>query len=256
MALLWNYNIFNKNPITFTWWDSLSGIVGLRYNWNKSWTGRFYGENWIVTVADRCWVPNGYSAPYSWKLPPKTGGLWSNVWAKWAGSFTWFGALWVNIESTIEWLGEIADANLWLILSAVATLSGIGWLSADVVGSLNAAATLAGNWDFTASLGALAGAVATLSGTGTLTSDTIANASLSADIYVNQSQASVQELVYWVWNALAANYNTSGTMGEAAQAAWSGSWGWLTPTQATQLANTIKHWDLILHLGKKISTIL
>lgn len=256
MALLWNYNIFNKNPIQYTWWDSLSGIVGLRYNWNRSWTGRFYGENWVVWVADRCWVPNGYAAPYSWKLPPKSGGLWSNVWAKWAGSFTWSGALWMNMESTIEWLGEIADANLWLILSAVATLSGIGWLSADVRGALQASATLAGQWDFTASLGALAGAVATLSGTGTFTSDIIAKASLSADIYVNQSQASVQEFVYWVWNALAANYNTSGTMGEAAQAAWGGSWGWLTPTQATQLANTIKHWDLILHLGKKISTIL
>ena len=63
----------------------------------------------------------------------------------------------------------------------------------------------------------MAGAVATLSGNGTITSDIIAKASLSADIYVNQSEASVQQIVDGVWNALATNYNTSGTMGEAAQ---------------------------------------
>lgn len=143
----------------------------------------------------------------------------------------WYGALWVNIESTIEWLGEITDANLWLILSAVATLSWLGWLTADVVGALNAAATLAGNWDFTASLGALAGVVATLSGTGTLTSDIIAKASLSADIYVNQSEASVQQIVDGVWNALASQYNTSGTMGEIAQTGWGGGGGWATAAQ-------------------------
>lgn len=42
-------------------------------------------------------------------------------------------------------------------------------------------------------------------------------ASMSADIYVNQSEASVQQIVSGVWNAVATEYNTSGTMGEAAQ---------------------------------------
>lgn len=32
--------------------------------------------------------------------------------------------------------------------------------------------------------------------------------------------------------------------------------GWLTPTQEQQLADTIKHGDMILNLGEKISTIL
>ena len=231
MALLWNYNKFTNNPIQNTWWDSLSGIVGLRYNWNQSGisNNRFYGENWIVWVASKCGVPNGYSAPYSWKLPPKMWGLGSNVWVTGSGVISGSGALWVNIESTIEWLGEITDANLWLILSAVATLSGIGGLSADVIGALQATATLAGEGDLTASLWALAGVVATLSGTGTITGSSTALAFLSADIYVNQSEASVQQIVDWVWNAVASQYNTSGTMGEAVQSGWSG-WG-ATPAQ-------------------------
>lgn len=127
--------------------------------------------------------------------------------------------------------GDISNANLGLILSAVATLSGIGGLSADIVGALNASATLAGQWDMSGSLGALAGAVATLSGSGSMNNDITALAFLSADIYVNQSQASVQQIVDWVWNALASQYNTSGTMWEAAQTGWGGGGGWATAAQ-------------------------
>lgn len=76
---------------------------------------------------------------------------------------------------------------------------------------------------------------------------------MSADIYVNQSEASVQQIVDGVWNALAASYNTSGTMWEAAQTSGAGGWAtaaqiwsyatrtltesaWLTTEQAEQLA--------------------
>lgn len=219
MALLWNYAIFTKNPISLSWGDSVSGIQGLRYNFNQAWVSRlrFYGDNDVAWVTDRCGLPANYSAPYSWVLPPKSGGVWSNVWVRGTWAFTGSGALGRNIDATMEGSGTISNANLWLILSAVATLSGIWGLSADVSGALQASATLAGSGDLTASLGALAWAVATLSGSGTMDNDITALAFMSADIYVNQSEASVQQIVDGVWNALAASYNTSGTMWEAAQ---------------------------------------
>ena len=63
-----------------------------------------------------------------------------------------------------------------------------------------------------------------------MNNDITALAFLSADIYVNQSEASVQQIVDGVWNALAASYNTSGTMWEAAQVSgWGG--GWATAAQ-------------------------
>lgn len=65
--------------------------------------------------------------------------------------------------------------------------------------------------------------------------DITALAFLSADIYVNQSEASVQQIVDWVWNALAANYNTGNTMGEAVQTGWSG--GGATPAQIWSYAD-------------------
>lgn len=230
MALLGNYAQFLKCPVTNVGGDGTSGITGLRSNWNVPGVSRnrFYGENWTPSVASRFGVPSAYAAPYAWTLPPHSGGIGSNVGIQGVGAFTGSGALGVNIDATMAGTGDISSANLGLILSAVATLSGIGGLSADVIGALNASADLAGSGDLTGSLGALAGAVATLSGTGAMTGDTTAKAFLSADIYVNQSTATVNELVAGVWNALAADFNTSGTMGQKLNGAGSAGDPWTT----------------------------
>lgn len=240
MALLGNYNQFLKNPTTNVGGDGTSGITGLRSNWNRSGDARnrYYGENWTQGTADRFGVPSAYRAPYAWNLPPKSGGLGSNVGLIGTGAFTGSGALGVNVESTIAGSGTISSANLGLILSAVATLSGIGGLSASVIGALNASAALAGQGDFTASLGALAGAIAELSGTGSMTGATTAKASLSADIYVNQSTATVNELVAGVWNALASDFNTSGTMGNKLNGAGSAGDPWTTDLSSYTTAGT------------------
>lgn len=230
MALLGNYNVFLKCPVTFVGGDSTSGIVGLRSNWNVPGVSknRFYGEIWLSGTADRFGVPSAYAAPYAWTLPPHSGGIGSNVGLQGVGAFTGSGALGVNIESTIVGTGTISSANLGLILSAVATLSGIGGLSASVVGALNASATLAGQGNLTGSLGALAGAVATLSGTGAFSSDITAKGHITADIYVNQSTATVNEIVSAVWSAVASEYNASGTMGQKLNGAGSAGDPWGT----------------------------
>jgi hypothetical protein len=230
MALLGNYSQFMKNPILNVGGDSTSGIVGLRSNWNTAGDsrGRFYGENWLQGTADRYGLPSGYASPYSWVLPPKNGGIGSNVGIAGIGTFTGSGALGINIDAILAGTGTISDANMGLILSAVATLSGIGGFSADVLGALQASADLAGSGDMNGSLGALAGAVATLSGTGALTGSSIALAHISADIYVNQSTATVNELVAGVWNALASEFNTSGTMGQKLNGAGSAGDPWTT----------------------------
>jgi len=88
------------------------------------------------------------------------------------------------------------------------------------------------------SLGALAGAVATLSGSGSMNNDITALAFLSADIYVNQSEATVQQIVDAVWSALAAEYNVSGTMGEKLNGAGSAGDPWTTDLTPYNTADT------------------
>ena len=230
MALLGNYNIFLKCPVTFTGGDSTSGIVGLRSNWNVAGVSRnrFYGENWLAGIADRFGVPSAYASPYSWTLPPHSGGTGSNIGIQGSGSISVYGALGINIDSSITGSGAISSANLGLILSAVATIAGIGGLSSDMVGALNASASLAGQGDFIASLGALAGVVASLSGDGSLSGSTTALANISSDIYVNQSTATVNEIVAGVWNAVASDFNTSLTMGNKLNGAGSAGDPWST----------------------------
>ena len=240
MALLGNYNQFQKNPVTNGGGDSLSGIAGLRSNWNAPGDSRnrFYGETWTPNVADVFSVPSGYRPPYTWVLSPHQGGLGSNVGIQSTAPFTGSGALGYNIDSTLDGAGDISSANLGLILSAVATLSSISGLTADTYGALQGAATLAGQGNLTGSLGALAGAVASITANSTFTAGPSALAGISADIYVNQSQATVNEIVSGVWNALASEYNTSGTMGNKLNGAGSAGDPWTTDLTTYTTPNT------------------
>lgn len=230
MALLGNYSALLKNPISYIGGDSVSGVAGLPSNWNTAGQSRnrFYGQNLTQGTTDRYGVPAGYSAPHSWRLPPKAGGVGSNVGIKGVAAMAGSGALGMNIGSTINGVGGFSNAGLGLILSAVATLQGIGGLSASVVGKLDAAATLAGDSDMSGALGALAGAIATLNGTSEFSGDIIAKANVSADIYVNQGTATVNEIVRAVWSALAAEFNESGTMGNKLNGAGNAGDPWTT----------------------------
>lgn len=56
-------------------------------------------------------------------------------------------------------------------------------------------------------------------------------------------------------NSVSLNVGNSAGLISVNTGGW-GSWWWLTTEQSNQLTNTVKKWDLILHLWKKISTIL
>lgn len=230
MALLGNYAQFLKCPVTNTGGDSTSGIVGLRSNWNAPGDSRnrFYGENWTAGVASRFGVPSAYAAPYAWTLPPKSGGIGCNTGMSGRGAFAGSGALGRNMEMTIAGFGTISSLNMGLIVNAVMTIAGTGGLTASMTGALNASMTMAGQGNMTGALGALANMVMEANGAGTMTSGITAKGNMSMDIYVNQSTATVNELVAGVWNALAAEYNTSGTMGQKLNGAGSAGDPWTT----------------------------
>jgi hypothetical protein len=214
--LIGNYSVFTK---TCGRARSGSSVSDTRANYNKSGAvrGSQYGEMGVVGVSDRAGVPNGYRPPYSWMIAQKDGGLSLYYGANGSGSISnsnLAGGL--NAEATLLGVGTISNAALGLIVSAVATILGSGTLSATVVGALNASATLAGSGDFTASLRALGNAIATIIGTGTIT-DANSNAlgNISASIIVGEQGALTPTgLAAAVWNAIAADFNTSGTMGE------------------------------------------
>jgi len=92
-----------------------------------------------------------------------------------------------------------------------------------------------------------------LSGSGSISAELKGTLSMSASIYVNQSEATVQQIVEGVWNAIAADFNTAGTMGNKLNSAGSGGDPWSTDLPGTYTGDQAG--ALLLAYLKKIKAI-
>ena len=159
--------------------------------------------------------PTGTNTPYSIVMGDKGGLLSATTLVYGSSDATSNISQGINIEASLSGLGEISTANLALVVSLAASLAGSGDITtASLVGTVALASTLTGTGNITAGLNVIAFMQATLAGTGTLTADLKGKLYMAATIYVNQSEATVQQLVDGVWNALVADYNNPNTMGE------------------------------------------
>ena len=159
--------------------------------------------------------PTGTNPPYSYVLGDKGGLLSASTTNN--GSATIAGNIsqGINIDATLAGTSDISTANLALVVQLAAALAGDGQITAaNLVGTIALAATLTGTGNLTAGLNVIAFMTSTLAGTGGLTATLRGTLDMSADIFVNQSEATVQQLIEGVWNAMAADYNNPNTMGE------------------------------------------
>lgn len=232
--LLNNYAITGANQSR-----ALGGNLNPTYNYNLNRMMTFYvGENNVVNVTDRMSQPApGLRPPYALVLAPKEGGM--SVYVPGTGSVS-NAAQVAGLFGTADLTGEgtVSNAAAGLIVEMIAALVGSGSLTASISGQLEAVAALVGSGDLTAAAGALAGMVANLSGSGTLTAGQEALGEMVANIFVNQSEATVEQIVEAVWNAFAAEYNISGTMGEKLNGAGSAGDPWTTDLTPYVTADT------------------
>jgi hypothetical protein len=193
----------------------------------------FSGDSYDATVVaqrKRDSFSTGTNPPYSYVLGAKGGLLSSTTTINGEGELT-PGSLAMGraIASSLTGSGEITTPNLSLVVSMASAITALGIISgASMVGSISMAATIAGSGSITSSLSLISSIVADLIGSGTVTGNLKGTASMEADIFVNQSEATTQELAAAVWNALAAQFNAPGTMGEAMGAAGSAGDPWIT----------------------------
>lgn len=181
--------------------------------------------------------PTGTQPPYSWLLAPKGGELSSTTYLRGEGSLVGSLTLGKFMTADLAGTGNLV-ASMSLITSLIANLSGSGSLTASLSLTLSLASNLLGSGNLAGALSLLIPLNANLSGAGTLSANLKGLASLAANIYVNQSEATVQELVAGVWNALAADYNTSGTMGEKLNAAGTAGDPWTTDLSSYNTTGT------------------
>ena len=197
----------------------------------------YFPDTTSTSQMSRASFPTGTQPPYSWILAPKGGELSSTTYLTGTGTIS--GSLTIGKYMTADLTGTGSlVGSLSLITSLIASLSGSGTLSGSMSVTLGLAANLLGSGDLSGALSLLIKMEADLVGAGTITSDLKGISSMFADIYVNQSTATVNELVAGVWNALAAEYNTSGTMGEKMNAAGTAGDPWTTDLTSYNTANT------------------
>lgn len=212
--LIGNYSVLNKNAGRFL---SNVGFSGGRANYNKtnSNRNRFFGQAyWDLKAAQ----PNGNLPPSAWVLPQVSGGMSSYTLILGSGVLTSGIAGGRNAEATIAGTSDIS-ATAALIVSLIATLSGTGNITdADMRAFLNATADLSGSGSLTSIVSGIGTMGSSIAGSGLLTSIVRANGELSADIVIGASDPlSPQALAAAVWNALAAEFNDSGSFGELVQ---------------------------------------
>jgi len=183
--------------------------------------------------------PTGTNPPYSLVMGDKGALLSATTTINSTSSISTNLSSGINILADLYGSGTITDAQLSLIVQLVAGLSGSGTITtANLVGVVSLQASLAGTGSLSGGLGLIAFMNSVLAGTSDVTAGLRGTLSMSAAIYVNQSQATVQELVDGVWNALTAEYANPGSTGEALAAAGSAGDPWLTPLPGSYLPGT------------------
>jgi hypothetical protein len=157
----------------------------------------------------------GTNPPYSYILGDKGALLSSTTTIEGVGTVVSGLSMGINVTSALTGSGTISNANLSLVTALASALSGSGTITvANLVGVVSLQSSLSGTGSLTAGLSLLSNMEAILSGTSSVTASLRGTLSMEAAIYVNQSQATIDELVAGVWNALAASYNQTGSMGE------------------------------------------
>lgn len=179
---------------------------------------RFYCPDEANTSAftgrDKSAFNNGYAivreGGAAWQLSPKAGGLSTCNQIAGTGSLSASLTKGINIAANLSGSGSLGTPSLSMIVQMAAALTGTGAITAALQARLQMAAALTGSGSVTAGLSILAQLTSSLSGSGSVTANLKGKLSMSADIYVNQSQASAEQIAVAVWDAICeGNYSHS-----------------------------------------------
>lgn len=118
-----------------------------------------------------------------------------------------------NMSIDLTGTGELT-ATAALVISMLLDLVGSGDFTAYIVGDLNMSIDLSGSGDLEASMEGIAEMIIALTGQGTLEATIAAYGNMAIDIVVTGAGLTVANVSQAIWNAIAANFNEPGTMGQ------------------------------------------
>lgn len=179
----------------------------------------FAGE---AIESDVAAVPDGCRHPVAWIMPRKPGAMSSRN--EITGSGTLTGNAWsVKLaEAMLTGSGELTAFG-GLVVQLIASISGSGTVSsADLKAFLQALASIGGSGDATGTMTAFGELIAELLGEGTADGSVLTGIGELEAVIRGYGDLTPEGLRDAVWNAVASNYNTAGTMGQKLNSAASG----------------------------------
>lgn len=230
--IIGNYSLLAKNTGRSPVANASKGI-----NFMPSITMNFFTSGADAGRIQYSSTPTGTEPSYSRVFAPKGGEMSTTTSIYGTGSLTSPLSMGITMSADLSGTSDLTVA-VGLITSIQAALSGTGDLSVNLSLTLDLAAALIGSGDVSAALNLLIPLEAALSGSGALTLDLKGNADMASNIYVNQSDATVEQIVNGVWNAVASQYNVSGTMGEKLNAAGTAGDPWTTDLSSYNTTGT------------------
>ena len=201
MALIGNYDVLYKSAGSFRS-GGATGLGNDRANFGASGPAR--NRFTLDGIDPKSAHPSGYTPGTALVIAQKGGGMAASNTIEGGSTFSGGGQLGRNAGAALAGTGNVNNAALALVLSAVSALTGSGALSAAMAGRLDAAAALAGSGSVSSALGAVAGLLAPLGGSGEVrnSSSIKARGSLSANIIVTGSALSTANVADAILDAI------------------------------------------------------
>lgn len=198
MALLGNYSVILKNPATFIGGTQVSNCRNA-FNAMGQNRQRYYPETTGGLPATTA-LQEGYLTPHAWMIPYEVGSMSiSNL----NGDSELSGTGVSGLAGTVTMAGTgVLEATGGLLAGLEVTISGTGNLTAIGGGLIEAIVEMAGNSSLSGALGATAGMTVSMPGVGTLTASPEGTGEMELVIYVNESQATVDQIVEGVTDSL------------------------------------------------------
>jgi len=194
--------------------------TGVRINFSA-------GQHAVSGVTNKSSRPEGARHPVAYVWPVKPGGLASHNESEGVGSAVLSLADGRNISGASAGLAT-ADATLQLIISMLGSSAGTSTAEGNIQAALLMAGSAAGTSTAEALINAIAWCYGVSNGASTASLVSYAKGELKGSIFVNESQATVNQLVAGVWDALVNDYELPGSMGEAMGAAGTAGDPWTT----------------------------
>lgn len=215
-------NPFSAIPSSFIGNTSLA--VGTTSNLTTQW-GRGARHSIKLSLSQLTSNPTGTEPPVAWTMADTGGELSAE------NSVNQSASIQFNLQKGINFQADIAAANvvqsaLSMVAALASDVAAGNSVSATMQMTMSLASDMAQQGDMDAALGLVAWCAADMAQTGTLAGSNLNGLSSLAASIVSYTELTSEGVRDKVWNALSAQFNNAGTMGEKLNAAGSAGDPW------------------------------